>query len=185
MLVLEDWHRVGNPACDASIRTLLDHAPGAVQIVVSSRCEPEICVARRRACGQLLELRAADLRLTVEEAATLFDRQRLHLEDFQVEALAERTEGWAAGLQLASILVPHDVPADDFVSSFSGESRPVADYIAADVLESIAPELRAFLLRSSILDRLTAPLCDAVLGLAEDERDNRIKSSRPPVHRRG
>jgi LuxR family maltose regulon positive regulatory protein len=179
VLVLEDWHACASPANDQALDLFVSQVPRAVQVVVATRADPRLPLARLRAHDELLEVRADQLRLSDAEAAELFARADVGLDPDDARRLNDRTEGWVTGLHLALILVlEHDDPAA-FVASFSGDSRNVLDYLANDVLEALPPERRRFLLRSSILERLSGPLCDAILDatgsatvLDELERSN-------------
>ena len=179
VLVLEDWHEVTSRLCDQTVGTFVERAPRSVQVVVSSRSDPRLPIASLRAHGDLSEIRARDLRVSSEEAALLLRGAGLRLTNRDVRRLTDRTEGWLAGLYLAAmVLKEHDDPRS-FVRVFSGDSRHVFDYLAGDVLAAVDPGTRGFLVHSSILDRLSAPLCDAVLErsdsaslLAAIERSN-------------
>jgi LuxR family maltose regulon positive regulatory protein len=163
VLVLEDWHVLRSPVCDDAMNAFVEHAPETVQIVISSRADPGLPLARLRAHGDLAEIRAQQLRLSTDESHELLRRADVRLEDDDLERLTDRTEGWAAGLHLASIALRDQTDTRAFVDAFSGDSRHVLDFLAEDVLEAVSPEIRTFLLGTSILDRLSAPLCDAVL----------------------
>jgi LuxR family transcriptional regulator, maltose regulon positive regulatory protein len=165
VLVLDDYHLVETPAVHASVEFLLEHLPPQLRLVVASRADPPLPLARLRASGQLVELRQADLRLTAAEAAELLRTAVGHeLPDPTVAALEARTEGWVAGLQLAGLSLRGHVDVGAFVQSFSGSHRYVLDYLCEEVLDRQPAELRQFLLETSILDRVCAPLADAVTG---------------------
>jgi LuxR family maltose regulon positive regulatory protein len=173
VLILDDYHLIEAQPVHGSLAFLLEHLPPQVHLVVASRADPPLPLARLRAGGQLAELRAADLRFTPEEAAELLRGAAgpdVSLTDTVVAALAARTEGWAAGLQLAALsLRGHGDPAR-FVEGFSGSHRYVLDYLTEEVLDHQPEPLRAFLLETSILDRLCGPLCDAVTGRGDGQR---------------
>ena len=133
-------------------------------MVLASRSDPPLGLARLRARGQLTEIREAELRFTPAEAGELFQHMAWALPDASVAALAARTEGWAAGLQLAALSLRGHEDAAAFVAAFTGSHRYVLDYLAEEVLEQQDEQLRAFLLETSVLDRLSGPLCDAVTG---------------------
>ena len=133
-------------------------------VVLASRSDPPLPLARLRARGQLTEIRAAELRFTPAEAAELLQHAASALPDASVAALAARTEGWAAGLQLAALSLRGQDDAAAFVAAFTGSHRYVLDYLAEEVLERQDKQLRTFLLETSVLDRLSGPLCDAVTG---------------------
>jgi len=179
ILVVDDWHRVGSTVCDESMRLLVEQAPADLQIVLSSRSDPNLPVGRWRAHGQLSEVRAADLRLSHVEAASLLRGANVDLAPEDIGRLTERTEGWAAGLSLASMLLRNEEDPHAFVSDFSGDSRHLLEYVSDDVLVSVGEEMRWFLLRASVLDEVSGAACDAVLEtrgsaamLAEIERAN-------------
>jgi LuxR family transcriptional regulator, maltose regulon positive regulatory protein len=180
VLVLDDYHLVTNATCHQTLGFFLDHLPAVVHVALSTRTDPPLPLARMRARGELAELRAADLEFTDEEASALLNGSMgLQLTTEDVERLAERTEGWAAGLYLAGLSLRGREDPREFVASFHGDNRHVADYLGAEVLARQPEEIRAFLLRTSVLERLSGPLCDAVLEtegsdgvLAQLERSN-------------
>jgi LuxR family transcriptional regulator, maltose regulon positive regulatory protein len=145
---------------------LLENLPPGLQVVVSARADPPLPLARLRARGQLAELRAADLRFTSEEAAALLGEA---LPGSAVAALVARTEGWAAGLQLAGLSLRGHADPAGFAAAFSGSHRFVLDYLADEVLDGQTAEVREFLLETSVLERLSGELCDAVTGRADSQ----------------
>ncbi len=170
LLVLDDYHLVDAGPVHESVAYLLENLPPGLQVVVSGRADPPLPLARLRARGQLAELRAADLRFTPEEAAALLgEATGRGLPAAAVTALVARTEGWAAGLQLAGLsLRGHEDPAG-FAAAFSGSHRFVLDYLADEVLDGQTEQVRAFLLETSVLERLSGELCDAVTGRADSQ----------------
>jgi LuxR family maltose regulon positive regulatory protein len=165
LLVLDDYHLVDSGPVHESVAFLLENLPPGLQVVVSGRADPPLPLARLRARGQLAELRAADLRFTPEEAAALLgEAAGPGLPGTAVAALVARTEGWAAGLQLAGLSLRGRADAAGFVAAFSGSHRFVLDYLADEVLDGQPGPVRAFLLETSVLERLTGELCDAVTG---------------------
>jgi LuxR family transcriptional regulator, maltose regulon positive regulatory protein len=165
LLVLDDYHLVGSGPVHESVAFLLENLPPGLRVVVSSRADPPLPLARLRARGQLAELRAADLRFTPEEAAALLgETAGPGLPAAAAEALVARTEGWAAGLQLAALSLRGHADAAGFLAAFSGSHRFVLDYLADEVLDRQTGQVRAFLLETSVLERLTGALCDAVTG---------------------
>ena len=167
LLVLDDYHLVDSGPVHESVAFLLENLPPGLRVVVSSRADPPLPLARLRARGQLAELRAADLRFTSEEAAALLgEAAGPGLPGTAVTALVARTEGWAAGLQLAALSLQGHTDAAGFVAAFSGSHRFVLDYLADEILDSQAGPVRAFLLETSVLERLSGELCDAVTGRA-------------------
>jgi ATP/maltotriose-dependent transcriptional regulator MalT len=164
VLVLDDYHVVVDATCHRTLGLFLDHLPAAVHVVLSTRLDPPLPLARMRASGELAELRVGELQFTDEEAAALLNGSMgLALAAEDVARLAQRTEGWAAGLVLAGLSLRGRPDPSGFIAAFSGGDRHVADYLVTEVLERQPDELRAFLLRTSVLDRLSGPLCDAVL----------------------
>ncbi|HEX5289958.1 MAG TPA: LuxR C-terminal-related transcriptional regulator, partial [Streptosporangiaceae bacterium] len=173
LLVLDDYHVISSPLVHESLGFLLEHRPGGLQLALTSRSDPPLALARLRARGQLTELRAGELRFTSPEAAALLQqvaaepgggRSGAPLPDAVAAALAARTEGWAAGLQLAGLSLRGRSDVDGFVAAFTGSHRYVLDYLAEEVLEHQGEQVRTFLLETSVLERLSGPLCDAVTG---------------------
>ena len=170
VLVLDDYHVVDSPQVHASVGFLLERRPPGLHLVLASRADPPLALARLRARGQLAEIRAADLRFTAGEAAALLARVAagpgIQLPEGAVAALAERTEGWAAGLQLAGLSLRGQRDVAGFVAAFTGSHRHVLDFLAEEVLEQQDEQVRGFLLETSVLERLSGQLCDAVTGRA-------------------
>ena len=167
LLVLDDYHLVSSEPVHASVGFLLEHRPPRLHLVLASRSDPPLPLARLRGRGQLAELRATELRFTFEEAAALLrEAADPGLPDAVAAALAARTEGWAAGLQLAGLSLRGQADAAGFVAAFTGSHRYILDFLAEEVLDRQDEELRAFLLETSVLERLSGPLCDAVTGRA-------------------
>ena len=164
LLVLDDYHLISAQQVHESLAFLLEHRPAGICVVLASRSDPPLPLARLRARGQLTEVRAAELRFTAAEAGELLQHAVSALPDASVAALAARTEGWAAGLQLAALSLRGQHDAAAFVAAFTGSHRYVLDYLAEEVLERQDEQLRTFLLETSVLDRLSGPLCDAVTG---------------------
>src|SRR5215472_14539789 len=164
VLVLDDYHLIDTPPVDHALTFLLDHLPPQMHLVIATREDPPLPLARLRASGQLTELRAADLRFTPAEAADfLTQAMGLSLSADDVAALEARTEGWIAGLQLAAISLQGSQDVTGFISSFTGSHHFVMDYLVEEVLHRQPEHILTFLLRTSILDRLCGPLCDAVV----------------------
>ena len=173
LLVLDDYHVISSQLVHASLGFLLEHRPPGLHLALTSRSDPPLALARLRARGQLTELRAAELRFTPGEAAALLQqvaaapggaRPDAPLPDAVAAALAARTEGWAAGLQLAGLSLRGQTDVDGFVAAFTGSHRYVLDYLAEEVLEQQTEQMRTFLLETSVLERLSGELCDAVTG---------------------
>ena len=167
-LVLDDYHSADGPDVRAGMTFLLDHLPPQVHLVISTRADPALPLSRLRARGQLVEVRAADLRFTHEETAEyLNDVNALGLAADDVATLETRTEGWAAALQLAALSLQDRAERSRFIADFAGDDRFVVDYLADEVLDRQPADVRTFLLETSVLGRLTGPLCDAVTGRAD------------------
>ncbi|HEY1322832.1 MAG TPA: LuxR C-terminal-related transcriptional regulator [Streptosporangiaceae bacterium] len=164
LLVLDDYHVISARQVHESLSFLLEHRPAGVCVVLASRSDPPLGLARLRARGQLAEMRVADLRFTPAEAGELLQHAAPALPEASVAALAARTEGWAAGLALAALSLRGHDDAAGFVAAFTGSHRFVLDYLAEEVLERQDGQLRTFLLETSVLARLSGPLCDAVTG---------------------
>jgi len=165
LLVLDDYHLVDSAPVHESVAFLLENLPPTLGVVVSSRADPPLPLARLRARGQLAELRVAELRFTAEEAAALLaEAAAPGLPGPAVAALTARTEGWAAGLQLAALSLRGQADPAGFVAAFSGSHRFVLDYLADEVLDGQTEQVRTFLLETSVLERLSGELCDAVTG---------------------
>jgi LuxR family maltose regulon positive regulatory protein len=163
-LVFDDYHVITARPIHDALDYLLARLPPHVHLILASRTDPPLALALLRARDELTELRATDLRFTGEEATSfLADVMGLRLAAAQIALLEERTEGWIAGLQLAALsLRGHDDPGA-FLDRFAGDHRYIADYLAGEVIDRQPERLRAFLLRTSILDQLCGPLCDAVM----------------------
>src|SRR5262252_7998327 len=164
-LVLDDYHLIEAPPVHESVTFLLDRLPPGLRVVLSSRADPPLPLARLRAGGQLAELRAADLRFTVAEtAAFLREATGLDLPAASVAALQDRTEGWAAGVQLAALSLRGHADPAGFIATFAGSHRFVLDYLTEEVLAGQPGPVLRFLLETSVLERVCGPLCDAVTG---------------------
>ena len=164
LLVLDDYHLISARQVHESFAFLAEHRPAGICVVLASRSDPPLPLARLRARGQLTEIRVAELRFTPAEAAELLQHAGSALPDASVAALAARTEGWAAGLALAALSLRGQDDAAAFVAAFTGSHRYVLDYLAEEVLEQQSEQVRSFLLETSVLERLSGSLCDAVTG---------------------
>lgn len=162
-VVLEDYHAIDSAPVHEGVSFLLDHRPPQMHLVIMTRVDPPLPLARLRARDDLSELRAADLRFTVDEAATYLKQAAgLDLSAADVNALEERTEGWVVGLQMAALSMRGREDVASFIDSLSGSHRYILDYLAEEVLDRQPERVRSFLLETSILARLCGPLCDAV-----------------------
>ncbi len=180
-VALDDYHVIDDPGIHHAVAFLLDHLPPRVTVVITTRADPPLPLSRLRARGELLEVRAADLRFTAEEADVFLNRiMGLGLAPAQVAALENRTEGWVAGLQLAALSVRGLTPAGSgqpapegiaaFVEAFTGSNRFVLDYLLEEVLATQPADVHSFLLDTSVLDQLTGPLCDALTNGSDGQR---------------
>jgi LuxR family transcriptional regulator, maltose regulon positive regulatory protein len=169
-LVLDDYHVLELPEIHESVGFFLDHLPEPIHLVIATRADPPLSLARMRARGELVEIRAADLRFRAEEtAAYLNGVLDLDLAASQVAVLAERTEGWIAALQLAGLSISGREDVGGFIARFAGDNRYIIDYLVEEVLERQASATRSFLLETSVLGRMTAPLCNAVTGQSDGQ----------------
>ncbi len=165
VLVLDDYHVVDAHDIGDGMAFLLEHLPPEVHLVIATRADPALPLARLRARGELVEIRAADLRFTPDEAATyLNDAMGLDLAAGDVAALEGRTEGWIAALQLAALSMQGRDDVAGFIAGFAGDDRYIVDYLVEEVLQRQPEHIRSFLLETSILDRMSGSLCDSVTG---------------------
>jgi LuxR family maltose regulon positive regulatory protein len=170
-IVLDDYHLADSPAIQPEMAFLVDHLPPQVHLVISTRADPALPLPRLRVRGDLVEIRAADLRFTPDETATYLDQVHdVRLPAADVATLESRTEGWAAALQLAALSLRGRSRLSEFVAGFAGTDRFVVDYLADEVLDRQPSEIRHFLLQTSVLERLSGPLCDALTGGADGRR---------------
>jgi LuxR family maltose regulon positive regulatory protein len=162
-LVLDDYHVIEAQPIHDALTFLLDHLPPQMHLVIATRSDPPLPIARLRGRGQLTELRATDLRFTSDETATFLNQvMGLDLTVDHIAALETRTEGWVAGLQLAALSIQSREDIPGFLAAFTGSQHYILDYLVEEVLQRQSESVRAFLLQTSILDRMTGPLCDAV-----------------------
>ena len=167
VFVLEDYHAIDRAEVHEAVSYLIDLAPASLELVISTRVEPPLPLSRLRGRGELLEIASADLRFSIDDAHTLLvGHQGLVLEPADVKRLVERTEGWPAGLYLAALSLAGRTDAHELIGAFAGDDRNVVDYLTTEVLAGQAAETRAFMLATSVLDRLCAPLCDQVVDRA-------------------
>ncbi|TWD81148.1 LuxR family maltose regulon positive regulatory protein [Kribbella amoyensis] len=174
VLVLDDYHVIAAAEVHEAVGFLLDHLPDQVHLLMTTRSDPPLPLARLRTRGQLTEVRAADLRFTPDEAEQFFTRAMgLDLTTDDVHALEQRTEGWAAGLQLAALSLrglPQRGEVARFIDAFTGSNRFVIDYLVDEVLAQQTDSVHDFLLRTAVLDKLTGALCDALTGRTDGGR---------------
>ncbi|MCC7446107.1 MAG: helix-turn-helix transcriptional regulator [Anaerolineae bacterium] len=168
ILVLDDYHLLDDKSIGDAVTFLVEHLPQQMHLVITTREDPALHLARLRARGQLTELRASDLRFTPSEAAEFLNRgMGLGLSADNIAALENRTEGWIAGLQLAALSLQGHQDIPNFIRAFAGDHRYIVDYLVEEVLDQQPEPVRNFLLQTAILDRLNGPLCDAVTGQQE------------------
>jgi LuxR family transcriptional regulator, maltose regulon positive regulatory protein len=180
VLVLDDYHVVTNRTIQEEMAFFIERMPANLRLVIATRSDPPLPLARLRAGGHLLEIRADDLRFAAGEASRMLnDVLGLSLAAADIELLCQRTEGWAAGLYLAALSLGGRSDADSYIKAFAGDDRHIVDYLSAEVLDGQPPAIRLFLLRTAVLERLSGPLCDATLEtsgstgtLQQIERDN-------------
>jgi LuxR family maltose regulon positive regulatory protein len=165
VLVLDDYHVIDAREVQEGMAFLLDHLPPRLHVVIVSRADPALPLARLRARGELVEIRAAELRFTPDEAAAYFNgTMGLRLTARDVAALEGRTEGWIAALQLAALSLQGRDDVAGFIAGFAGDDRYVVDYLVEEVLQRQPEHVQSFLLQTAILGRLSGPVCDAVTG---------------------
>ena len=163
VLVLDDVHILGNSECRAALSVLADHVPPGSRLALAGRVEPPLRIARLRAEGKIIEIGPDDLSLTCDEASSLLRSVDLPLAEDDVAELHERTEGWAAGLYLAALYLREGGSLATAAVSFGGDDRLVSEYMKAEFLSRISRRQRAFLTRTAVLERMSGPLCEAVL----------------------
>jgi len=175
VLILDDYHAIKDPMIHEAVMFLIDNLPprsrAQMHLVIATRADPPLSLARLRVRGQLTEIRVADLRFTPDETAIFLNQiMGLSLSAEDIVTLKLRTEGWIAGLQLAALSMRDREDVADFIADFSGSHRHVLDYLAEEVISKQSDEIHDFLCQTAILDQLTAPLCDAVTG-RDDSRE--------------
>jgi LuxR family maltose regulon positive regulatory protein len=171
LLVLDDYHVIQTPLIHQQIAFIIDHQPANLHLVITTREDPLLPIPRLRARGQALEIRQDDLRFTETETADFLKNvMGLDLSPDDVSALERRTEGWIAGLQLAALSMRGRDDLPSFIQSFTGSSRFILDYLIEEVFERQSPDIKDFLLKTSILERLTGPLCDLVAERTDSQR---------------
>jgi LuxR family maltose regulon positive regulatory protein len=179
ILILDDYHLIETQQIHEMLDFLLEHQPPNCHLVLITRVDPPLPLARLRAHGQLAEIRAADLQFTEHEVFTLLNRvMQLNLTSRQISALTVRTEGWAVGLHLAALSLRNAVAVDAFIEQFTGSHQFVLDYLTEQVLRGLPESRRRFLLQTSILDWFNEPLCRAVMGdTVENDALSALRSS--------
>lgn len=169
-LVLDDYHVINTQAIHEALGFLLDHLPPAMHVVITTRADPPLPLARLRARHQLVEIRGDDLRFTSTETAAFLNQvMGLNLSPADIAGLETRTEGWAAGLQMAALSMQGRSDVSHFINSFTGSHRYILDYLMDEVLQRQSEDIQEFLLKTSILNHLAGPLCDAVAGRGDSQ----------------
>jgi len=170
VLILDDYHLISHPSIHAGLQLMLDHLPHNLHILISTRTDPPFPLARYRARGHLVEIRLKDLRFSREEAAVFLSKAMLlDLSVEDIAALAERTEGWVAGLQLAALSMQGREDVSGFIKAFTGSHMYVAEYLVEEVLERLPENLQTFMLKTSLLQRMNAGLCEALTGCQDGQ----------------
>src|SRR5437667_5134904 len=165
VLVLDDYHAIDAKPVDIALTYLVEHLPPQMHLVIATREDPQLPLARLRSRGHLIELRAADLRFTPSEAVEFLNQvMGLSLSAEDIAALEDRTEGWIAGLQLAALSMQGHQDVPGFIRAFAGDHRYIVDYLVEEVLQRQPEPVHRFLLQTAILDRLNGALCDHVTG---------------------
>ena len=171
-LVLEDYHVITAPAIHEALAWLLDYLPSQLHLVIVTRADPPLPLARLRASGAVTELHADDLRFAPDEAGAFLNTvMGLALTAADLAALEARTEGWIAGLHLVALALRDHRDRPGFIRTFSGSNRYIVDYLAAEVFARQPTHVQTFLLHTSVLDRMSGPLCDALLGIADPDEE--------------
>lgn len=171
LLILDDYHVIEEPVIHSSLVFLLDHAPSCLHVVLSSRVDPPLPLARWRARGQMAEIRNADLRLSEAEASSFLSQvMALHLREEEVQRLVQRTEGWIAGVQLAALALRRNPDPSAWVRAFSGTHRFILDYVQEEILQPQPAPIRHFLLQTAVLPEMNAALCQALTAEAGGEQ---------------
>ena len=170
VLVLDDFHEIESPIVHRELQTLLDHGTGSLRVVISTRADPRLRLQRLRLTDDLTEIRAAELAFTMDECGEALEPFAADLAAGDVEALHDRTEGWAAGIRLAALSLASEPDPAGFLRRFAGDDRAVADYLLNEILDRQPDRLREFLLRTSVPDTITAALADALTGRRDGAR---------------
>ncbi|HWL34341.1 MAG TPA: hypothetical protein VNP89_12130, partial [Gaiellaceae bacterium] len=170
VLVLDDFHEIESPIVLRELQSLIDRSPSGLRVVISTRADPRLRLQRLRLTDDLTEVRAVELAFTVDECGEALEPYAADLADGDVEALHERTEGWAAGIRLAALSLASEPDRAGFLRRFAGDDRAVADYLLNEILDRQPDRLREFLLRTSVPDTISAELADALTGRRDGGR---------------
>ncbi len=164
LLILDDYHLIGNPSIHSAVSSMIEHLPANLRVAIGSRSDPPLSLARLRARRQLFEVRASDLKFTNNETELFLNQiMQVGLSPEEISALESRTEGWVAGLQLAALSLAGRSDKAGYISSFTGDNRYLVEYLLEEVIDRQPEQIRAFLMDTSILERMCPPLCDAIL----------------------
>lgn len=165
VLILDDYHQIDSPEISQGVGFLIENLPANMCLVIATRVDPSLPVHRLRARGQLTEIRAGDLRFNDPETRSLLETSlEARFSPGDIAALGERVEGWAAGLQMVALSLQGKTDVHQFIASFSGSHRFIMDYLSEEIYNQQSPDIQRFLLQTSLLDRLSGPLCDFVIG---------------------
>ena len=176
-LILDDYHSIQNQIIHQAVSFLLEHRPAQLHLVIATRADPPLPLAKLRAKSEMMELRLSDLRFTTQEAADFLNHTMgLKISTEDVPRITRRTEGWIAGLQMAALSMQSTNDVSGFITAFTGSHHYVFDYLLEEILGRQSPEIHRFLLYTSILDQLTGPLCDALLEGDEESTPTRSSS---------
>lgn len=164
-LILDDYHLIDSKEVDDALTFLIDNIPSQMHLIISTRVDPRLPIARMRAQGQMVEIRVADMRFRQSEIAEFMNQiMEFELVEKNISALEMRTEGWIAGLKLAALSMQDNNDISGFIESFTGSNRYIIDYLVEEVLNKLSKNVQEFLLRTSVLDRMCGPLCDEVFS---------------------
>ncbi|MCB8945840.1 MAG: tetratricopeptide repeat protein [Ardenticatenaceae bacterium] len=184
-LILDDYHNLTNPYLHEAIQFFIEHLPPTLHLILTTRSEPPLSLPRWRVRGEVVDIRADDLRFTAVQTQTLLTQQhQLTLTDTQAAQLQAQTEGWIAGIQMAALTLPPGGQISQFLQNFSGEQRHIFDYLSQEVLNHLPQATQDFLLQTAVLDQLCAPLCDFILAIGDwrlGESISNLPSSPPPT----
>lgn len=170
-VIIDNYHLIINPAIHECVEFFIEHLPASIRLVLATRSDPVLPLARLRARGEMTEIRTGDLRFSEEEATELLNETlHLSLPSEYVHVLQQRTEGWVTGLYLAGLSLCGDNDPDQQVRAFAGDNRQIVDYLMAEVLDGQPEHVRSFLMRTAVLDRMCGGLCDAVTGMRGSQR---------------
>ena len=170
VLVLDDYHTIESQAVHDAMTFIVEHLPPQVHLIIASRIDPPLPLARWRVKGEISEIRTGDLSFTIEDTETFFKKMTgIVLSEKDMAILESRTEGWVAGLKMAALSLQGKNDISGYIKAFSGSNRYILDYLAEEVLRQQPPGIKQFLLETSVLERMCGPLCDAITGLSDSQ----------------